>query len=179
LHALLHLNFKFNFFSVPVYNKLRAQREQNFRHLSSLSETVADWRSANPTSVNYFCDKKTGHLIPTTVGRRSAAPLDIVSLPGFEKLSEEERELCSESRVHPETYLEIKDVLVAECAKGRGLRLADARPLVKIDVNKTRKLFDFLLKKNLIFLPEVKPEPVVKTEPEVKLEQEVNSEDVL
>ena len=121
--------------------------------MSSLSETVADWRSVNPTSVNYICDKKTGHLIPTTVGRRSAAPLDIIGLPGFEKLSEEEKDLCSESRVHPDTYLEIKDILVSECSKSNGLRLADARPLVKIDVNKTRKLFDFLLKKNFIFLP--------------------------
>ena len=61
----------------------------------------------------------------------------------------------SPSRVHPETYLEIKDVLVSECARSNGLRLADARPLVKIDVNKTRKLFDFLIKKDLIFLPKV------------------------
>jgi transcriptional adapter 2-alpha len=43
---------------------------------------------------------------------------------------------------------------VAECSKVRGLRLADARPLVKIDVNKTRKLYDFFVKKGLIFLPE-------------------------
>jgi len=123
---------------------------------------VADWRSVHPTSVNYICDKKSGHLIPTTVGRRSAAPLDIVGLPGFEKLSEEEKDLCSESRVQPETYLEIKDVLVAECSRNNGLRLADARPLVKIDVNKTRKLFDFLIKKDLIFLPGSQVE--IKTE---------------
>ena len=61
------------------------------------------------------------------LGRRSAAPLDILGLPGFEKLTQEEKDLCSESRVLPETYLEIKEVLVAESSKTNGLRLADAR----------------------------------------------------
>jgi hypothetical protein len=139
--------------SVAFFTKLRAQREQNLRDLSALTETVSDWRAVNPLTVNYICDKKSGQFIPTTVGRRSAAPLDIVGLPGFEKLNPEEKDLCSESRVQPEIFLEIKDVLVAECMKCNGLRLADARPLVKIDVNKTRKVFDFLIKKELIFLP--------------------------
>jgi hypothetical protein len=100
-------------FSIAFFSKLRAQREQNMRDLSSLTETVSDWRSVHPTGVNYICDKSTGQLIPTTVGRRSAAPLDIVGLPGFEKLDAEEKDLCSEARVQPEVYLEIKTVLVS------------------------------------------------------------------
>ena len=84
---------------------------------------------------------------------RAAGPLDIVGLPSYEKLNEEERDVCSEARVFPEVFLEIKKTFVEECSKSNGLRLADARPLVKIDVNKTRKLYDFLLKKELIFPP--------------------------
>ena len=84
---------------------------------------------------------------------RAAGPLDIVGLPSYEKLNEEERDVCSETRVFPEVFLEIKKTFVEECNKSNGLRLADARPLVKIDVNKTRKLYDFLLKKELIFPP--------------------------
>ncbi len=87
--------------------------------------------------------------------RRTAGPLDIVGLPGYEKLSEEERDLCSETRVFPEVFLDVKGVLVEECNRNSGLRLADARPLVKIDVNKTRKLYDFLLKKEMIYPPTV------------------------
>ena len=48
-------------------------------------------------------------------------------------MAPEEKELCSESRVLPEIYLEIKEVLVAECQKTNGLRLADARYSFKPD----------------------------------------------
>ena len=61
------------------------------------------------------------------------------------KLNEEERNVCPETHVFPEVFLEIKK-LVEECSKSNGLRLADARSLVKIDVNKTQKLYNFLLK---------------------------------
>lgn len=90
----------------------------------------------------------------TMTTRRSAGPLDIVGMPSYEKLSEDERDLCSESRVFPEVFMEVKKVLEEECQKSNGLRLADARPLVKIDVNKTRKIYDFLLKKELIRPPQ-------------------------
>ena len=41
--------------------------------------------------------------------------------------------------------------MVQECLKQDGLRLADIRPLVKIDVNKTRKLYDYFLEKEIIY----------------------------
>ena len=89
----------------------------------------------------------------TMTTRRSAGPLDFVGLPSYEKLSEDERNLCSETRVLPEVFLDIQKILVKECKKSNGLRLADARSLVKIDVNKTRKLYDYFLKKELIHAP--------------------------
>lgn len=86
--------------------------------------------------------------------RKTAARLDIVGAPGYEKLSEEEKELCSEARLLPETFQEIRSTMVSECERLGGLRLADARPVIKIDVNKTRKLFDFFLRKGVIHKPE-------------------------
>lgn len=50
-------------------------------------------------------------------------------------------------------YLEIRDLLIDECTKTNGLRLADARPLAKIDVNKTRQIYDFLVRQKIIFAP--------------------------
>lgn len=44
-------------------------------------------------------------------------------------------------------------MLIAENAKIGYLRLADARKLIKIDVNKTRQLYDFLLKGGFINKP--------------------------
>jgi len=45
----------------------------------------------------------------------------------------------------PAAYLDFKSILVTEANKHGSLRLAQARQLIKIDVNKTRKIFDFLV----------------------------------
>ena len=74
-------------------------------------------------------------------GRRSAPPLNLTSLPGTEKLNEKEKELCQMVRLVPGAYLEYKSALLNECNKQRGLWLAQARALIKIDVNKTRKIW--------------------------------------
>ncbi len=76
-----------------------------------------------------------------------------MGLPGAGRLTEEERELCSKSRVVPETYFEVRDAMVTECKENGGLRLADARPLAKMDVNKTRKIYDFLMARGDIHKP--------------------------
>lgn len=59
-------------------------------------------------------------------------------------------QLCSQCRVQPQAYLQYKSQLVSECKKDGRLRLADARKLLKIDVNKTRKIYNFLIGKRLI-----------------------------
>lgn len=53
-------------------------------------------------------------------------------------------------RLVPGAYLEYKSALLNECNKQGGLRLAQARALIKIDVNKTRKIYDFLIREGYI-----------------------------
>lgn len=105
---------------------------------------------------------KAGHLAlptPTRVEgtrgnmRRQAPPLQVSGLPLYERLTPEERELCSQARLVPENYIEFRDLLLAECRKLNGMRLAHARRCIKIDVNKTRKLFDFLMQQGTIYPP--------------------------
>jgi transcriptional adapter 2-alpha len=49
-------------------------------------------------------------------------------------------------RILPKPYLVIKETLVREYARRGGkLRRREARDLVKIDVNKTSKVWDFLV----------------------------------
>ena len=60
-------------------------------------------------------------------------------------------------RVYPELYLDVKESLIAESEKCGGLRLAEARRVVKIDVNKTRKLYDFFMAQQLISKPLTPP----------------------
>lgn len=86
--------------------------------------------------------------------RKPVTPLALGHLPGYNLLNEDEKKLCSLSRIVPETYNTFKEVLVAECEKHNGLRLAQARNLIKIDVNKTRKIYDYLISINLIWQPQ-------------------------
>jgi hypothetical protein len=46
--------------------------------------------------------------------------------------------------------MEFRDMLINENSHRGFLRLAEARRLIKIDVNKTRQIYDFLLEKGLI-----------------------------
>ena len=133
--------------AAAFYTKLKSQREQEL--VERPSETILDYVRSAKTKIRHM----RANPLMTMTTRRSAGPLDIVGLPSYEKLSEDERDLCSEARVLPEVFLDIQKILIDECKKSNGLRLADARPLVKIDVNKTRKLYDYLLKKELIHAP--------------------------
>ena len=59
-------------------------------------------------------------------------------------------QLCSLCRLQPESYLLCKRQLLTEYVRLGKLTLADSRKLLKIDVNKTRKIFDFLIAKGMV-----------------------------
>lgn len=71
-------------------------------------------------------------------------------LNNYEKLTIDEQELCSTIRIVPSSFLTFKSLLATENNRMGYLRLADARKLLKIDVNKTRVLYDFLLERGYI-----------------------------
>ena len=48
-------------------------------------------------------------------------------------------------RLVPKAYIEFRNLLAGESNKHGYLRLAQARNMIKIDVNKTRKIYDFLV----------------------------------
>ena len=53
----------------------------------------------------------------------------------------------------PDIYLSSKSLMVSQCIKKNGLRLLDARKLLKINVNKTRKMYDYLVDTGDIWQP--------------------------
>lgn len=69
---------------------------------------------------------------------------------GPKRFSHHLPQLCQVVRLVPGAYLEYKQALLNECRRQGGLRLAQARSLIKIDVNKTRKIYDFLIKEGYI-----------------------------
>jgi transcriptional adapter 2-alpha len=61
--------------------------------------------------------------------------------------------LCAQLRILPTPYLVIKETLVREYARRGGkLRRREARDLVKIDVNKTSRVWDFLVQAGYLSL---------------------------
>lgn len=75
----------------------------------------------------------------------SAAPLNLATAASLHLLSPAEQELCSTLRILPKPYLMIKETLIREYARrGGNLRRREARSLVKIDVNKTARIWDLM-----------------------------------
>lgn len=138
------------FRSVAMFKKLSKLRQENDKDRKQyLSNAEYSWRSVLPSSV----------VIPSVTlsspvpQRKIPPPLEIRGLPGSEKLTPAEKELCSNARVVPASYFDYKRILINESKKLGSLRLAQARVLLKIDVNKTRKIYDFLAEQGYINKP--------------------------
>ncbi|KAL5507564.1 ADA2 [Sanghuangporus vaninii] len=77
--------------------------------------------------------------------RRQPVPLNLANSPSLHLLTPAEQMLCSQLRIMPKPYLAMKETLVREYARRGGqLRRREARELLKIDVNKTSRVWDFL-----------------------------------
>ncbi|XP_005858596.1 transcriptional adapter 2-alpha isoform X4 [Myotis yumanensis] len=145
-----------NFCSARTYDHLKKTREEERLKRTMLSEVLQYIQDSSACQqwLRRQADIDSG-LSPSVSmasnsGRRSAPPLNLTGLPGTEKLNEKEKELCQMVRLVPGAYLEYKSALLNECNKQGGLRLAQARALIKIDVNKTRKIYDFLIREGYI-----------------------------
>lgn len=146
------------FSSAKMYDYLKQQRDrEKMRHyfLTDVIQHLEDkwscnqWLKKQAVLSQVAKSDMTGVPSSNTI-RRPIVPLDIVGLPGYDKLTSKERELCSTVRLVPESYLEFRNILMDECRKLGYLRLAQARCMIKIDVNKTRKIYDFLVEEGLI-----------------------------
>jgi len=139
------------FHSCRLFRKLLRTREEHRKERQILRLSPLNcWQSVSDSVPTFTPAIKN---FANVSSRRPPPPLDIVGLPGYERLSPAERQLCSATRLVPQSYLEFQRILVAECKRNSGLKLAQARMLIKIDVNKTRKLYDFLLKEGFIQQP--------------------------
>ncbi|XP_017395370.1 transcriptional adapter 2-alpha isoform X5 [Cebus imitator] len=145
-----------NFCSARTYDHLKKTREEERLKRTMLSEVLQYIQDSSACQqwLRRQADIDSGLSpslpVASNSGRRSAPPLNLTGLPGTEKLNEKEKELCQMVRLVPGAYLEYKSALLNECNKQGGLRLAQARALIKIDVNKTRKIYDFLIREGYI-----------------------------
>ncbi|KAJ1719111.1 hypothetical protein LPJ53_006064 [Coemansia erecta] len=81
-----------------------------------------------------------------------APPMDISRYPLAQTLSPAEQECCSNLRLLPEQYIEVKHTLIhAGRTYPRGsFKKRDAQKLCHIDVNKTSKVFEWFVKLNWV-----------------------------
>ncbi|KAF5375590.1 hypothetical protein D9757_008538 [Collybiopsis confluens] len=133
--------------------QIRASNRDFFsNHKSNRYSSVPDQRRASLVD-----DGRKSHdreITPAAGGsssaapvvRRPPAPLNLANSPSLHLLTPGEQTLCSQLRILPKPYLVIKETLVREYARRGGkLRRREARDLVKVDVNKTSRVWDFLV----------------------------------
>ncbi|XP_064158157.1 transcriptional adapter 2-alpha isoform X3 [Anguilla rostrata] len=147
-----------SFCSAKVYERVKRVREDERRKRSMLCDVlqlIQDGRACQQwlhkqAAIDAGISPVVTSIPTSASGRRSAPPLNLTGLPGTDKLNDREKELCQVVRLVPGAYLEYKQALLNESRRQGGLRLAQARALIKIDVNKTRKIYDFLIKEGYI-----------------------------
>ena len=149
-----------------VYEKLKAKRDalkQSKNHMAEILPHLHDplalvkWLHRQQTSSvkdEPSVQSNSYNALDTTqIPHSTQKTIDISGLPGIEKLTEEEKTFCSNFRFVPEAFLDYKRSLMDEYNKHGTLRLQTARTIIKIDVNKTKKLYDFLIDQHLIERP--------------------------
>ncbi|TRM70261.1 hypothetical protein BD626DRAFT_392956 [Schizophyllum amplum] len=135
----------------------RIQDLQNYRRLGlttaadierydiDLAKRAANAKAATTHSY-YARPRATPADSESTTAAKRPAPLNLANSPALHLLTPAEQTLCSQLRILPRPYLVIKETLVREYARRGGkLRRREARDLVKIDVNKTSRVWDFLV----------------------------------
>ncbi|XP_015835543.2 transcriptional adapter 2-alpha isoform X1 [Tribolium castaneum] len=126
-----------------LYVKLKEIHDKCENELKTLHASAQfNWKLTNRSFPVETPKKKSGFT-----------PIEIIGMPGYEKLTPSERELCRTVRLVPITYLELKDILITENKKMGSIKLKTARKILKIDVNKTRRLYDFLVQEGYIVKP--------------------------
>lgn len=104
--------------------------------------------------------------------RHGSTPMDISSCPGVFLLNEDEYIACSLLRIRPALYFHARNTLLHNYHHSVGyFRKSAAQKMLRIDVNKTGKLYDFLVRQN--WIPEVEggdcrpePEQIIVDDPE-------------
>lgn len=104
--------------------------------------------------------------------RHGSTPMDISTCPGVRLLNEDEYISCSLLRIRPALFFHARNTLLHNFFHSVGyFRKSAAQKMLRIDVNKTGKFYDFLVRQN--WLPQFEggpcrpePEQVIIDDPE-------------
>ncbi|KAJ6546430.1 hypothetical protein DFH09DRAFT_1040022 [Mycena vulgaris] len=132
-----------------------AGRQSSGPDRSSLAPFDSDGRKSHDREMT----PRLADVISAPANARKRAPLNLANSPSLHLLTPAEQTLCSQLRILPKPYLVVKETLVREYARRGGkLRRREARDLVKIDVNKTSRVWDFLAQAGFL---QINAEPTI------------------
>ena len=111
-------------------------------------------RPISKSEIQFEAFSASSSVSPNTPTQLSPeTPLSLANSPALDLLSMEEQHFCSTLRVLPKPYLVIKEMYIRENERRKGhLKRRDARKMLKIDVNKSGKIFDFLVASGVLML---------------------------
>ncbi|KAI3648619.1 hypothetical protein MP228_006473 [Amoeboaphelidium protococcarum] len=125
-----------------------------------IQSTSGQFGSKSPNFASYPNDQKAGgggggksSGKSLSKPQSSSSPFSVTKLDGYELLTLSEQELCEQLRISPKDYMVIKHNILRECERRGGLKLADAQDILRIDVNKIGRVFDFFKCKGWLYEP--------------------------
>jgi len=128
-----------------VYQKTKEGEHSLTRNKSrEVASFFLERRERDRTEVSVNIPVKQEKPVDNSDKLRTPKSLDISEASCYDLLSDKEKELCSEIRLFPQQYMLVKDTLLRESLRTGYLKKQVARTLIKIDVNKTSRVFDFL-----------------------------------
>jgi transcriptional adapter 2-alpha len=138
-----------HFYATQLYRKLKKRREEQKMERNALN-FVLNVLKKDASRGHWKQTPRPQDVTKPPLCRKLSSRLDIANMPGYESLTDKERELCAAVRLVPVAYIDFKNILLNEFRKCGYLKLGQARLLIKIDVNKTRKIYDFLVSEGLV-----------------------------
>ncbi|SPO26155.1 related to ADA2 - general transcriptional adaptor or co-activator [Ustilago trichophora] len=129
--------------------KRHSPLKQRSSHLGHSSQWQRQQEGQGPKDKDAKADKdakgkKGANGDEPKTPRKPPQPLNLAKAPSLNLLTPAEAQLCSALRILPQPFLLIKSTLIAEfIARGGKLTRRECRTLVKIDVNKLGKVWDF------------------------------------
>ena len=144
------------FRNVCFYEKFKKQRQALVPKNKLVDEALL--HKENPLASQVWLQRqlnrnKSAPAMPAMppINRKPSAPLNLEGTPQYDVLTDAEKNLCSAIRLMPEMYLEYRSMLQRESFLTKsGVRLQTARDLFKMDVNKTKRLYDFCVAQGFI-----------------------------
>lgn len=109
--------------------------------LSEAEAAVAGGGSLGPATLGGY--RSTASAL-SVYRQRQGVALDISSLPGSDKLTAREAELCASARLLPIHYLSLKDVMMRDAQVHGHISRFDARTFFRLDSSRSARIWEVL-----------------------------------